>query len=193
MNKNLKEQIIQLRESGLSYDKIAEQLSCSKSTISYHVGQGQKEKFAVRRKKSRNNQHPYVRKIENFQIETTPASSKPPTHHTQKLLALKIQTFSRIHGDMSYQKPQFTVQDVIDKFGEHPTCYLTGEPIDINKPRTYHFDHRIPRSRGGDNSLDNLELCSSKANQAKGDMTVDELTMLCKSILEQQGYRVDKP
>ena len=85
---------------------------------------------------------------------------------------------------MKYVKPSFSVDDVIKKFGEHPTCYLTGEPIDIFKPRTYNFDHKIPRSRGGDNSLDNLGLCTKKANHAKYNMTPDEFINFCKKVVD---------
>lgn len=36
MDKGLKEQIIDLRKKGLSYNEIAEQLKCSKGSVSYH-------------------------------------------------------------------------------------------------------------------------------------------------------------
>ena len=40
-NKKLKEQIIELKSQGHSYNIIKEKLGCSKGTISYHVGVGQ--------------------------------------------------------------------------------------------------------------------------------------------------------
>ena len=85
-----------------------------------------------------------------------------------------------------------SVEDVLKKFGENPVCYLTGQSIDLSKPSTYHLDHIIPRSRGGNNSLDNLGLCTKQANQAKTNMTPDELINLCKVILQHQGYHVSK-
>lgn len=45
---NLKENILNLRSSGLSYNKISQILSCSKSTISYYCGQNVKEKSIKR-------------------------------------------------------------------------------------------------------------------------------------------------
>jgi 5-methylcytosine-specific restriction endonuclease McrA len=87
---------------------------------------------------------------------------------------------------------KFTVQDVKDKLGEHPVCYLTGEQIDINKPNTYQFDHIIPRSRGGQSTLDNLGICTKRANLSKSDMTPDEFFNFCKIVLENQGYKVTK-
>ena len=51
--KNLKQKILKLKKQGLSYNKIKEKLGCSKGTISYYVGIGQKRKTDKRRKKSR--------------------------------------------------------------------------------------------------------------------------------------------
>lgn len=51
--KNLKEQIIQLREAGLSYSEISNELNCSKGTISYHIGNGQREKTFIRSSRNR--------------------------------------------------------------------------------------------------------------------------------------------
>lgn len=85
-----------------------------------------------------------------------------------------------------------TVDDIIKKFGENPKCYLTGDLIDINKTRTYEFDHIIPKSRGGENTLDNLGICTKTANRIKHDMTPDELINQCKKILEHNGFKVNK-
>lgn len=41
----MKEQILQLRQEGKTYTEIQKILNCSKGTISYHCGDGQKEKF----------------------------------------------------------------------------------------------------------------------------------------------------
>ena len=87
----------------------------------------------------------------------------------------------------------FTIDDVISKFGLNPRCYITGRLIDINKPKTYNFDHKIPTSRGGNNNIDNLGICTILANQAKFNMTPDELFNFCREVLEYQGYGVTKP
>lgn len=44
----LSDLILKLRKEGLSYDKIKSVTGCSKSTISYHCGEGQKEKTLIR-------------------------------------------------------------------------------------------------------------------------------------------------
>jgi hypothetical protein len=49
----LREQIIALREHGATYDQIQAQLKCSKGTIAYYLGEGQKEKTHKRQNDQR--------------------------------------------------------------------------------------------------------------------------------------------
>ena len=51
-----KKQILELRSQGLTYNQIAKQLGCKKSTISYHVGEGQHRKTLLRQRKRYNKQ-----------------------------------------------------------------------------------------------------------------------------------------
>ena len=55
IERGLKEDIIDFAEKGLSYRQIQAKLGCSKSTIAYHLGKGQKEKAKARRDKQRDN------------------------------------------------------------------------------------------------------------------------------------------
>jgi len=47
--------ITELSQSGFSYNKIMKELNCSKSTISYYLGNNQKEKAKKRRVKNKSN------------------------------------------------------------------------------------------------------------------------------------------
>ncbi len=58
----MKEEILKLRSEGKTYKQIQLLLGCSKGTISYHCGVGQKDKTSFRRKKRRLN--PGIRKEE---------------------------------------------------------------------------------------------------------------------------------
>ena len=83
-------------------------------------------------------------------------------------------------------QPTYTFEQVMEKIGSDPTCYLTGQKIDLHKPRTYNLDHIIPVARGGDNSLDNMGLCTRAANMAKSDLLLSEFVDLCKQVVKQQ-------
>ena len=66
-------------------------------------------------------------------------------------------------------------------------CALTGDKLD----RTAEIDHKIPRSRGGDDSLGNLQWVTRAANRAKRDLTDEEFLLLCKSCVRWIGERID--
>lgn len=190
-----RDEILRLRAEGLSYRKIVDILGCSKSTVSFHCGEGQKEKYKKRQIKKRAKQHPFKSKIESFSNRFKFETLKKDKNSTTEKVKLKnkIDTFhkDRKNNNM-YNTPTFTPQDVINKFGEHPKCYLTGQEIDIYKPSTYQFDHIVPASKGGDNSLDNLGICTKEANMSKTYHTVEEFIELCKMVLETNNYIVIK-
>lgn len=49
----MKERILALHQEGKSYRQIQQELNCSKGTIAYHLGEGQKEKVLGRTKDRR--------------------------------------------------------------------------------------------------------------------------------------------
>lgn len=51
---DLKNNILELKSQGLSYRQIQEKLGCSKGTIAYHLGTGQKDKTLKRNRDRRN-------------------------------------------------------------------------------------------------------------------------------------------
>lgn len=179
------EQIKQLRQEGKTYQQIADILGTTKSAICYHLNDEQKTKTYERTKKLRAKMHPFQTKLEAFKIKKIYNKSNYYNNNTtnEKLLYCKIHKFHKTKDNKSMPL-SFTVEDVITKFGENPKCYLTGKPIDIYKPRTYHFDHIVPRSKGGENTLDNLQICTKQANQAKHDLSCKEFIELCKQVVE---------
>jgi len=56
----------------------------------------------------------------------------------------------------------------------------------------YWFDHIVPRSRGGQNTLENLGIAIPEANKAKGNLHLNEFLNLCEMILLNFGYGVTK-
>lgn len=61
----MKEQIFQLRSEGKSYRDIQKILGCSKGTIAYHLGLGQKEKSTTRLKDKRSSIRKYLQHIKS--------------------------------------------------------------------------------------------------------------------------------
>lgn len=194
--------IINLRSLGKTYHEICSALHCSKGTVCYYLGENQKYKYATRRRQSRKNAHPFVAKLQNFLSNSCFRRKRytPSKHKWEKSIYYKLHHFHNPNRKSSNRKasamqttsPTFTIKDLIHKFSSNPTCYLTGLPIDITKTSTYSFDHIIPSTRGGDNSIDNLGICTKQANMAKTDMTLDEFINLCKLVLQNNGYLVQK-
>jgi CRISPR/Cas system Type II protein with McrA/HNH and RuvC-like nuclease domain len=162
----MKEKILELREKGYSYQMIAKELGCSKSTISYHLGDNQK-KMAYQRVKKQRILNPWLKKQENF-----------------------LDRFK--NENVTYNSKYFDRKKIKDYLDSVDKCYLTGRKIDTLDVTTYEFDHIIPLSKGGTSSFENLGIAKPEANRAKYDLSVEEFIELCKDVLINFGYTVNK-
>jgi len=188
----LNKQIIELRKKGLSFNQIAKKLKCAKSTVSY----------ALRKKtrdlaKERNNNYPknlkaIIKKIYTFQNPKPLSKQSKPAWYLNKS---KRQATKAISDKANrFQRPMtFNYKDVYKKYGDTFPCALTGRPINFHDPDTYEYDHKTPTARGGDNSMDNLQIVCPEANRAKGMMTDQEFLELCKEVVIHAGHRIYKP
>lgn len=184
MKSKLAKSIFELRNKGYSYNQISIELGCSKSVISYHCGKGQKDKTLCRNAQYKKNNIILI-KIHKF------CSSKYTNSlnllSSNKNIKYKLSSKIRKFGE---GQPMFTVEELLNKIGANPICYLTGLPIDLNDSKSYQLDHKIPKSRGGDNSLDNCGLVSRKANMSKSDMTYEEYIELCKLVISNHELQI---
>jgi len=175
----MKEQILELRAQGKTYDEIVKIVGCSKGTISYHCGEGQKTKANQRQRENRA-KNPLRTRVNRFKGKTVDRKTNSFIRRRDKGISSKGHTFT------------FTYEDAFKKVLSNPICYLTGRKIDLSDSKSYHFDHIIPFTKGGENTLENLGLTCKEANKAKDDLSVEEFLQLCKEVLQHNGYTVTK-
>jgi transposase len=156
MKNERRDKILALKEQGLTYREIMKLAGVSMGTVAYYCGEGQKEK-AIKRANKHSNKHPYIKKINSFHEKSRNKNRNFSNKIKQckHILNEKLSSFL-MKRDNNTVIAKIALDDVIKKFGENPKCYLTGDDIDISKSRSYHFDHIVPRAKGGDNTLDNL-------------------------------------
>ena len=63
-------------------------------------------------------------------------------------------------------------------------CALTGREL---TPKTATLDHKIPVSKSGTHTLDNLWIIEHSVNRAKGVLTVDEFVAICLDVAKWYG------
>ena len=185
----LKNKIIELRGLGYSYRQIEVEIGCSKGTISFHCGPGQKEKAAKRQIEKRA-KCPIDRKIENFCVDKKPSVIGKPKNKTfNRILNLKLSSFF-CNKKKEYNKSmaKFGRKELLEKIGDNPKCAMTGKPINLWESSTYSLDHIVPRSKGGDNSLENCQLVCRQVNKAKTDMSVEEFISLCEQVVKYKEH-----
>lgn len=176
MEEKVKDRIKLLNECGYSYREISKD-------VNYSVGQvwniiNKKKVFKFKKYKLKKRTH-------------IPADQMS----ANRLLSVRIGAYKgrTNNSRVSRKTHSFTIWDVYNKFGDEPICYLTGEKIDLNNNKDYCLDHIQPKSRGGDNSLDNLGFLKRDVNYAKNSLTVNEFLELCVRVLEYNNYIITPP
>ena len=181
-----KDEILRLRAEGKTYNQIREITGASKATISYHCGEGQVAKARAREKRVAHLQIKKNLSRWRSRPETGNLEKKIPTKKWSDRIRTRVRGF---HSDeeLSNGTFNFTYEDVLERIDQSEVCYLTGRPIDKWDSSTFHFDHVQPRSKGGQNTLENLELACRDANFSKHDLTLEEYLMLCVEVLLHWG------
>lgn len=79
---------------------------------------------------------------------------------------------------IAYKKRVWSINRLVAEYGGE--CYLCHKTFNNKSDIT--IDHLIPKSKGGDDSIENLRLAHEKCNQAKKDMSLEEYAVL------QEGF-----
>lgn len=169
-----------MRANQVGYRTIAKALGIPTSTVRYWADPDKAKRDGAARKRAWFSRHPMLGKINCYR--------------SRKLIGSKTRDFQRrVAGHLAPQVTStFTLDDVLDKVGNAPCCYLSGRLIDINQPETYAFDHIVPVAQGGENTLANLGLLHADINRMKSDKTPDECIAIMIEVLTHHGYVVSK-
>jgi 5-methylcytosine-specific restriction endonuclease McrA len=191
-NTNIRGKILELKNQGFNQNQTRLRLGCSSATVHYHWSDDRKRKINSKNATWKKN-NAIQNKLMNFIYKSTKVINEKHNKYLKcfsERLANKIYSYKTNIKDGV--KDMLFMNDVKEMLLKKPYCYLTGRKLDLYDTRSYHFDHKIPTSRGGDASITNLGVCCRAANQAKNDMTPEEFIEFCKEVLEFNGYQVNK-
>lgn len=186
-----KEDILRLRAEGKTYNEIRELTGASKGTISYHCGQGTKQKNNERLRswrKDSKTRNQLLSKISSFKYSRSKSGrdlSNSPNFDER--VKRKIYDFQAQGEGIE----RWGMKEFLQKFDGVTECYLTGQLIDINDPDTFALDHIIPRSAGGSNSIENVGLVTPHANYAKHDMDLESFVQMCFQVVDHWSQEDD--
>ena len=110
----------------------------------------------------------------------------------KKIISSKISQFSRMGKKTKrfYCKFMFKEKDLMNKIGDEPRCYWTGRKINLDNGKSYQLDHFVPKSKGGDNSLENCVLACKEANQGRSDITSEDYIKLSCEVAVHKGKEI---
>jgi len=206
------ERILELRKKGYSYDKIKKETGYGKGSISYQLGEGQKEKSLARLRKQNGG---FKRKVWGF-IYTSRKPKKPFVYsttelrkkgrsffHTDKRRKYKVlirqpkvwEYFGKIFPGVVSKTKDGEVQAVNQWTGKpdfydndepimypYVRCKLTDEIVNV-KGNDVHIDHADGNRMN--NSIENFTVVKDWANIAKGECkSYEELKEKLTKILE---------
>lgn len=189
--------IINSKELGLSHKEISIKLNCSKSTVSYYCNKNVLKNKNLKTNYDKNlndSTYRFVRMFSNFKSRKYNKYNKISNDWNKKIRmsVIKFKDRNCVNKDERNSIYKYTYWDAIEYLGGINTkCYLTGTPINIYTDQ-YCLDHKIPVSKGGDNSLVNMGITIPLANYSKSSMDLNEYLDLCKLVLEYNGFVVTK-
>ena len=217
--RQLKENIILLRSNGLTYKEIAEELNCSKGTISYHLNPETKRKSKETLEKQREGLGYRFRRFmyneARYKGEKNPPSSDLRGRFKNFMYGDPRRSYKMEidKDDLNYKIldcwkkfwPDYThkMQSVqaVNQHTDELDFYSNGEPIYYPYIRCFATDdivNALTETQNdhldGDHSnnrLSNLTLIRSKCNETKSNLTYEKFIELTKKMMEtHEKYKV---
>lgn len=192
MTISLKRRVINLAAAGYSREEISLKLKCSRTIVNRYLRADGCKRALISTSKWISKLHPAHQKLKSFTKKRHSQRKRYSTKSKEIVLYFRIRAFMKVTKNPTYTIQNIKLQDVLDKFGPNPKCYLTGDSIDLNDASKFAFDHIHPASRGGPSTLDNLGLTSPITNMSKTNQTVEEYLELCAKVLRNFGYKVTR-
>ena len=69
-------------------------------------------------------------------------------------------------------------------------CAMTGRALNLRGHPRASLDHRVPRSRSGETTPENLQWVSRQVNVSKNALSVDEFVGLCAEVVQHHSQGV---
>ena len=77
---------------------------------------------------------------------------------------------------------RIALADLVQLFLEQEKeCALCGDELELDTKGT-HIDHIVPKAKGGDDWIGNLELVCAACNYAKRDLSLKDFVLLCLKV-----------
>jgi len=184
--------IKQMRAQGASYNDLAKHFKCSKGTLSYRYGKGQKEKTLRRLRKQRNKfGGRFIKKVQSFNNFHTVVGTMPaekPRNEFGRLFYSKVHKFKQDKNgiiDQGGMKMSVFLKEAKDHLWPKEnnenrkhyltTCKITGiKNIDLDansgNENEGQLNHILPKSQGGMAEVENMEPVIWWANDLQGKM-----------------------
>ena len=189
------DQILKLKEEGFNQYQIAKKLKCSPSTVCWHLNpEKQLKKSQERKKKIAPHMVKWQRNISRFSTAKTKNKQKREIKdltfsEASAKFRGRLKDYAKKHKSDTERTKMVNIAKVVEKYNitEENTkiiCRYTGDVLDWKKPEECEIDHEHHRSKGGENTIENLQILSKLANQAKGDMTHDEFIDFIKKCYQ---------
>jgi 5-methylcytosine-specific restriction endonuclease McrA len=70
------------------------------------------------------------------------------------------------------------------------TCAVSGATL---TPEIATVDHKIPVTRGGGNTIGNLQIVTVDINRMKGNLTTEEFVSLCARVVDWSARKIVPP